>query len=158
MQEAHIDHSELDRLTEKMAQAPEVLARAKRQAFEASATKMKATVDREIGGSGRVQSWQEKCVGSGGGYAAVRAKKKTYVETKGRQKGFRSGPKKYAVGYITNAVNSGHRAPRNKYGDRPSGRTVAGRHFYELAATETGAIAREAAEQIVEALAAHWEG
>lgn len=158
MQEAHIDLSELDRLTEKMAQAPEVLARAKRQAFEASATKMKAVVDREIGGSGRVQSWQEKCVGSGGGYAAVRPKKETWTE-KTKKKGHQ-----YAVGYVTNAINSGHRFPT------PSGRkyykpkirsgamTVKGRKFYQQAQAQTGQIAQETAEQIVQTVMDHLEG
>ena len=153
-----LDASDLDGLIRQLEQCPQVLAEAKRRAFEDAASKMKAVVDREVGGAGRGRSWQEKCVGSYGGYAAVRPQKKTYIETKGKQLGFRTGPKRYAVGYVTNAINSGHRAPRDKFGERHSSRTVAGKHFYELASTETARIGREAAEQIVQALADHLEG
>lgn len=93
MQEAHLDHSELDKLVEKLAKSPQIIKEAKRQAFEAAAPKLKALVQREIGGSGKVRGWQEAYVGSKGGYAAVRPMADTYVETKGKQQGFRAGPK-----------------------------------------------------------------
>ena len=158
MQEAHIDHSELDRLVEKLAQAPQVLKEAKRQAFETAAPKLKATVDSEIGGSGKVQDWQGAYVGSKGGYAAVRPKEKTYIETRGRQKHFRAGPKKYAVGYVTNAINNGHRSPRNTWGYRTNAKVVAGKQFYQRAQDKAGTIARETAEQIVQTVVEHLEG
>ena len=158
MQEAHIDHSDLARLVEKLAQSPQVLKEAKRQAFESAAPKLRAAVQEEIGGSGKVRSWQEAYVGSKGGYAAVRPKAETYVEIKGRQKGFRAPPKKYAVGYITNAINSGHRSPRNSAGFRTSGKVVSGKQFYQRAQARAEMVAQEAAGQIVQALTDHLGG
>ena len=49
-------------------------------------------------------------MGSGGGYVAVRPKAETYQTTK-------SG-KRYAVGYITNAIESGHRHGGPRGGER----------------------------------------
>ena len=70
VQEAHIDYSEVARLVEKLTKAPQVLKEAKRQAFEAAAPRLLSAVQFEIGGSGRVRSWQEKYVGSKGGVSA----------------------------------------------------------------------------------------
>lgn len=158
MQEVQIDHSELDRLVEKLAKSPQVLREAKRQAMEAAAPKLKQALDAQIGGSGKVRSWQETYVGPKGGYAAVRPKAKTYAEIKGKQTGFRAPPKKYAVGYITNAVNSGHRFPRDKLGYRGSVGTVPGREFYQQAQAQAGSVAQEAAAQIVQTLTEHLGG
>ena len=158
MREAHIDHSELTKLVKKLEETPQVLSSAKRQAFEAAAPKLKAAVDQEIGGTGKVRRWQEKYVGSKGGYAAVRPKAKTYIETKGKQKGFRAGSKRYAVGCITNAINNGHLSPRNTFGYRTSGRVTSGKQFYQRAQDRVPYIAQEAAEQIVQALTDHLGG
>ena len=59
---------------------------------------------------------------------------------------------------MTNAINSGHRSPRNSAGYRTSGRTVPGEGFYEAAQDEAEAVAQEAAEQIVQALTDHLGG
>lgn len=158
MQEARIDHSQLDRLAEKLAEAPEIITRAKREAIEAAAPKLKALVDEAIGGSGKVRSWQGTYVGSKGGYAAVRPRKETYLETKGRQRGARAGPKRYAVGYVTNAINQGHRPPRNTAGYYTSSRRVPGKQFYQRAQAEAEQVAQETGEQIVQALMDHLEG
>ena len=53
-------------------------------------------VRRRIGGQGYVANVQDQYVGSGGGYAAVRAKAKTYLHGD-------------AAGYITNALENGHK-------------------------------------------------
>lgn len=162
MQEAHIDHSELDRLVEKLARSPEVIAQAKRQAFEAAAPRLQKLVQNEIGGSGRVRNWQEAYVGSGGGYAAARPRAETYAESRGLQT--YTAPRKerprprYAVGYITNAITSGHGPPRNRAGYYSSAKRVAGKHFYQHAQDLAGAVAQETAEQIVQALIDHLEG
>lgn len=158
MQEVRVDHSELTRLVEKLEQSPQMIQEAKRRAFEAAAPKLKALVEREIGGSGKVRSWQEKYVGSKGGYAAVRPKADTYAETKGRQSGFRRGPKRYAVGYITNAVNSGHRTPRDKWGYRSSAGTIPGQRFYQRAQEQVEMVAQEAVNEIAQALTDYLEG
>lgn len=155
MIETGIDKSQLDKLVSKLDGSPEAISRAKRKAFEAAAPKLKRVVDAEIGGTGKVQSWQEARVGSMGGYAAVRPKTKRYTSQK----------KRYAVGYVTNAINSGHNFPR------PSGKNkryrarirsgqmkVPGKFFYQAAQDNVPQIAREAADEVVQALMNHMEG
>ena len=156
--EIRIDKSQLEELTKKLERSPEVIAQAKRKAFERAAPKLKQAVDAEIGGRGKVQSWQTVQVGSRGGYAAVRPKKKTWTEAT-KKKGNR-----YAVGYVTNAINNGHKFPR------PSGRKyyksrikinqmkVPGKHFYESAKEKLPQIAQETANEIAKALIDHMEG
>lgn len=72
---------------------------------------MEAAVRRTVGGSGKVASWQVGALGSYGGYAAVHPRPKSTYEG-------------YAVGYITNAVNSGHEKAGGKG-------WVPGKRFYE---------------------------
>lgn len=161
MQEAHIDKSELTRLIEKLEKSPQVLKETKRQAFETAASRLLSVVQHETGGTGRVRSWQEAYVGSGGGYAAVRPRAKTYAESRGKQtfaESRRLPRPTYAVGYITNAINNGHRTPRNKMGYYISGRTVAGKQFYQRAQARAEPIAQEVGKQIVQALIDHLEG
>lgn len=159
LQEVRLDKAELDRLAERLAQSPEIMREAKRQAFEAAAPKLLNLVQTQIGGTGRVQSWQEKFVGSKGGYAAVRPRARTWIET--RQ------AKRYAVGYITNAINSGHwKRGRGLYQDKrlrgyqtgSSTDRVEGKHFYENARELAEPVAQEAAEEIAAALMEHLEG
>lgn len=151
MIEVHVDPSEITRLVERLEQAPQVLAKAKRQAFTEAAPKLKAAVDAEIGGSGRVRSWQEKYVGSGGGYAAVRPRAKTFAEDRKGQ------PTKYAVGYVTRAINNGRLSRRDEFGFGHS-KAVGGKLFYQRAQEQAETVAQEAAGEIVQALAAHLEG
>ena len=96
-------------------------------------------------------------MGSKGGYAAVRPQKNTYIETKGKQKHFRAGPKKYAVGYATNAINNGHRSPRNTWGYRTNAKVVAGKQFYQRAQIQAERVVQETGQQIVDALVRHLE-
>lgn len=159
--EVSIDASEVTRLAELLEQAPQVLGKAKRQAIEAAAPKLKAVVRTEIGGSGRVRNWQESYVGSGGGYAAVRPRKKTYAESKGLQTWAEKSekkPKRYAVGYLTNAINNGHRAPRDKFGYRHRAGIVAtGKQYYQQAQAPAEQVGQETAEQIIQAVVDHLE-
>lgn len=156
--ETKLDASALKALTQRLEQAPRVLSEAKQQAFAAAAPKLKAEVDAQIGGSGKVRSWQGAYVGTKGGYAAVRPKRELYLETQGKQKGYRAGPKKYAVGYVTNAINRGHRAPRNTAGYYTSSKRVPGKQFYERAQVSAESVAQEAGEQIIQVLIDHLEG
>ena len=158
MQEVHIDSSEVARLAKLLEQSPAVIDAAKKEAIAAAAPKMKAIVDQEIGGSGKVRSWQGQYVGSMGLYAAVRPKAETYIETKGKQSGFRAGPKRYAVGYVTNAINNGHRTPRNKWGYRTSASTIPGKEFYQRAGNRLGQVAEAATESISRAIVSHLSG
>ena len=159
MQEAHIDHSQMERLVERLEQSPQVLKKAKRQAFEAAALKLQAAVQAEIGGSGKVRNWQGAYVGSKGGYAAARPKAETYTKPT-KKWGY-----KYAVGYVTNAINSGHSWPTPSSGSRLKGYRagsksgwVEGKGFYEAAQARAELVAQEVGEQIVQALIDHLEG
>lgn len=158
MIKATIDSSALNELLERIAKSPDVLKEAKRRAFETASLQMKQALNREIGGTGKVQSWQEAYVGSKGGYAAVRPRAKTYAEdSRGRKT-------KYPVGYVTNAINSGHRFPgqgvsgKRKKRQASTAGSVPGKRFYEAAQSDMGKIAQEAAGQIVDTLVKHLEG
>lgn len=99
----------------------------------------------DIMGGGKVASWQESHVGSGGGYAAVRPKAKTFH-------------KGYAVGYITNAIEHGHAIRRpSGYGKNYRARIkkgyVLGKGFYRMARTKAEQITIEAAQKLLDEIA-----
>ena len=145
----------LKELTEKLDSAPKAISEAKRQLFEDAAPLMKRAVDTAVGGVGKVQSWQQARVGSKGGYAAVSPKAKTFTEINGKGK-------RYAVGYVTNSIDSGHKfpPPSGKAGYRPRIRScrmrVEGRHFYRRARQELPQIAEQAAKRLTDALREHF--
>ncbi len=153
---------QIDRLAQKLAKSPEIMARAKREAFQAAATEAKRIVDYSIstaleGNVGKVQRWQASQVGSRGGYAAVRPKKDTWTEAT------KKAGNRYAVGAVTNAIVSGHRFPT------PSGRKyykerilipqqhVPGRPFYEDAKPLVQELAQRTARRVLEELLEHLE-
>lgn len=159
MVEMQLDASELDELVERLDKSPEVIREARRKAMEQAAPKLQQQVRTEIGGSGKVQRWQDSFVGSRGGYAAARPKAKTFAQDN------RGKVTRYQVGAVTNAINFGHRFPS------PSGRNrdyrprirsgqqrVPGRHFYEAAQAKVPQAAQEAAQQMADALISHLEG
>jgi len=163
--EAKLDAKELDQLLEKLEQAPEVFAQARREAFEVAAPELKRSLDAQIVSTtrdsrGKVRSWQGLYVGSRGGYAAVRPKVDAFAENARGQK------TKYTVGYVTNAINSGHRFPgqgvRGKgKGPGPGGLAtgrVAGRYFYDHAQKTVESIAQETVDQVIRSLIKHLEG
>lgn len=143
MQEAFVDKRALEALAKKLELAPEVLREQKRQAFELVSGELLTAVQTRIGGTGKVAGWQERFVGSKGGWAAVRPKADELTPP-----GKRSG-KQYPVGYVTNAVNSGHRTPR--------GGRVTGRWFYQKTQAQAEALARKTMERIVQGLVDHLE-
>ena len=157
--EATLDTRELEKLVQRLAQSPQILREARRKAFEDAAPKLKKEVTGQLGSSRKVYRWQEAYVGSKGGYAAVRPKARTYAEDdKGRKT-------RYQVGYVTRAINSGHRFPspsgRNKrYKPRikSASQQVPGKHFYQAAQANMPDIARDAAEQVVHTLMEHLQG
>ena len=154
--EVSIDARDLERLIKKLEAAPDILRDARRRAMEEATLKLKQEVDTAIGGEGKVQGWQEKYVGSKGGYAAVRPKAKTFTKVNGRGK-------KYAVGYVTNAIEHGHRFPsthgkQRRYNEIRNGQlNVPGRHFYQEVNKKIPEIAQEAAAQVEAELIAHLE-
>lgn len=149
---------QLDRLRKRLESSPEVFAEVRRACFEAAAREAEEIVDRQIGGSGKVQSWQERTVGSRGGYARVAPKKETWTERT------KKAGNRYAVGAVTNAIVSGHRFPS------PSGRKyykprirsgsmeVPGRPFYSQAEPQIRDLARRTAERVVEQYLKELEG
>ena len=117
----------------------------RRQIHEELAEAALKEVQAGIGGTGKVASWQESHVGSGGGYAAVRPKAKT-------------SHKGYAVGYITNAIEHGHaiRKPegiRKGYRARIKRSFVPGKGFYRLARIKAERITINAAEKLLDKIA-----
>ena len=105
---------------------------AKRQLLARLGPEMLARVRREIGGMGKVAGWQEIYRGSGGGYVAVRPKRDTWQTTK--------GGRRYAVGYVTNAIEGGHRVASHRgaggYRSRIHVAAVPGRWFYDAVRQE----------------------
>lgn len=175
-----IDRRDLERVIDTLDVAPKVIQEAKRAAFTASTPKLYEALlaafrdvglhdppidknGRQKGSKGKVLSWQEQYVGSGGGYAAVRPRAETFTATNGRGK-------QYAVGYVTNSINAGHRYPNATMSLLGAGKTryqvsrmakgmgVPPYTFYDMAQAKIPAIARETAEKVAQALISHLEG
>lgn len=121
-----VDTTGLDRLAESWDALVQRFPRQKRAALAALGTELLQQVRSEIGGTGKVAGWQAPHMGSGGGYVAVRAKADTYQTTK-------SG-KRYAVGYVTNAFEGGHKIRKPQggkgYRSRVNVAAVPGRWAY----------------------------
>ena len=126
--------------------------------LEQLAGKLLGDVQGAIGGSGQVRGWQDKHVGSGKGYVAVRPKANTYKTT--------PGGKQYAVGYVSNAIENGHRH-RKPSGVRKDGYyykprwkvpAVSGKHFYAGTRSRLQAEGAETVRQLATIVAARLEG
>ena len=133
MQELEAFSRDLEGLLPKLRQA-------RRAALEDAGDQMLAAVRSRIGGSGKVQRWQDLYMGSGGGYAAVRARAEVNDENG------------YAVGYVTNALESGHRQTPGRYvpalGRKLTRDRVPGKYMYARSAQVLDRIAQSAAERI----------
>ena len=120
MQTVELD--DLYRLADKFDRICRELPEKKRELHEKIAVELEAQVKANVGGTGKVASWQEKRVGSKGGYAAVSARAKAYQGN-------------YALGYITNAIENGHtvrkpKKPSKYYKSRVKYASVKGKQFY----------------------------
>lgn len=131
---------ELEAFAGKLDDLLPELRETRRAALETAGEQMLNAVRSRIGGSGRMQSWQEKYIGSGGGYAAVRALSGVYDENG------------YAVGYATNALESGHRQQPGRYipaiQRKLTRDLVPGRFMYARSAGDVDRAAQWAAEEI----------
>ncbi|EPR12496.1 hypothetical protein [Ruminiclostridium papyrosolvens] len=127
----------------------------RRDLHERIAKGTKEEVDKQINASGlkdssgKIKDWQESHVGSGGGYAAVRAEK---GETG-----------KNSPGAITNYLENGHRIREpggnsKTYRPRIKKPYVDGYHFYQSAQTSAEAKAIAEAEKFVEEFRQKLEG
>lgn len=147
-----VEISGLKEVQKKLDGFPEAMKQARGEFFEEAGQKMLSTVRRRIGGQGYVANVQEVYTGSGGGYAAVRAKAKT--ELRG-----------YAAGYITNALENGHavRKPsgsaKRERKNRETSDRVAGKYMYHM--TDADVVRRltaEGAKEIEKKAMAYLEG
>ena len=136
----------------KLDAAPEIIREARAEFFEEAGTSLLSDVRGRIGGTGKIAGVQEFYVGTGKGYAAVRAKAKTDIG-------------KYAAGYITNALENGHaireatgKAKRERR-SRAKVSRVPGKYMYRnTAAQELDQLAETGARRIEELVAKKLEG
>ena len=127
----------------------------RRELHEEIADVLKETLDANIDaglndGNGHVKAMQEKHVGSGGGYAAVRPKKG-------------KNDKGLAYGTLTNYLEIGHRirppsGTYKRYRPRIKVAYVNGRHFYQTTRGEIEAKVIGLVEQFADRIAEKLEG
>ncbi|HOR12288.1 MAG TPA: hypothetical protein PKX46_00070 [Clostridia bacterium] len=150
-----VDTRALDALSRDIDKLLREAPRMRRELHEELAEVMKRTVDTSIAGAlndshGKIQSWQERYVGTGGGYAVVRPLK---GET---------GPN--SPGAITNYLESGHKirsattSAKRRRRSRARMAYVDGRHFYSQSAKDVEAPAIAAAQKLVDRMAKILEG
>ena len=135
---------ELAAFAQKLDNVLPQLRTARHAALEEAGEQMLSAVRQRIGGGGKVQRWQEKYMGSGGGYVAVRARAGVRDENG------------YAVGYATNALEGGHQQEPGRYvpaiGRKLTQDRVPGKNMYSQSARELDRIVRSATEQIENAM------
>lgn len=131
----------------------------KEKALERMGKQALQDVKQNIGGSGKVAGWQEPHMGSGGGYVAVRAKAKTYQTTK--------NGKRYAVGYVTNSVEGGHRTGGQRPGPKADGyryrprykkAAVPGRWFYDIVRRQMDGMSQDEMDELMKIIVDGLEG
>lgn len=147
-----VEISGLTEIQKKLDGYPEVMKKARSEFFEEAGREMLSTVRRRIGGQGYVANVQDQYVGSGGGYAAVRAKAKTTLRG-------------YAAGYITNALENGHvvrkssGAAKRKRKSRKNTDRVAGKYMYRMTEADVARrLTAEGAREIEKKAMAYLEG
>ena len=152
MQEAST--RDLDRLMEGWDELVRRFPGEKRALLERLGPKMLQAVRQQIGGSGKVAGWQAPYMGSGGGYTGVRARADTYQTTK--------GGKRYAVGYITNRIEGGHRISKPRGGKNYTSRVqvaaVPGLWFYDAVRQGLPSMAQGEISDLLEIITAGLEG
>ena len=154
-----VDTRDIDHLIDSWNALLKRFPDGKQKALESIGRDLLLNVRDEIGGSGKVAGWQEPHMGSGGGYVAVRAKAKTYQTTKNGNR--------YAVGYITNAIEGGHRTGGQRPGPKADGyqyrprykkAAVPGRWFYEQARQDAERILQGEEEKLEKTIVDGLEG
>ena len=136
---AEVNTAGLDRLLASWDRLLREFPQMKQATLEKMGSELLRRVRSQIGGTGKVAGWQEVHMGSGGGYVAVRAKAKTFQSTK-------SG-KRYAVGYITNAFEGGHKIRRPQggkgYRSRVNVAAVPGQWVYDAVRRQMAGMSQE---------------
>lgn len=154
-----VDTRDIDHLIDSWNALLKRFPDGKQKALESIGRDLLLNVRDEIGGSGKVAGWQEPHMGSGGGYVAVRAKARTYQTTK--------NGKRYAVGYVTNSIEGGHRTGGQRPGPKADGyryrprykkAAVPGRWFYEQARQDAERILQGEEEKLEKTIVDGLEG
>ena len=149
----------LDKLEKSWGDLLKRFPEEKRRVLEEIGTELLSRVRREIGGEGKVSGWQEAHMGSGGGYVAIRPRANTYQTT---QNGNR-----YAVGYVTNSIEGGHRTggqrpgPKaNGYRYRPRYKKAAtpGKWFYEAVRRQLDGLTQQELDELTRLIVVGLEG
>ncbi|WP_029502496.1 hypothetical protein [Lachnoclostridium phytofermentans] len=150
-----VDLSGLKQLDDDLEAIFNELPRKRRELHEKIADVIKSEVDIQItnsglnDSSGKVKGWQDSYVGSGGGYAAIRATDKSTGAN--------------SPGAITNYLENGHKIRQpsgnyRKYRPRIKKAYVDGYHFYKTARGNVESKAIEAAEEFVQEITEKMEG
>jgi hypothetical protein len=150
-----VDLKALDQLDKDLQGILDELPERRRELHERIAKVIKNEVDVQISrsglndGSGRIRNWQEQHVGSGGGYAAVRAADSSTGDN--------------SPGAITNYLENGHkiREPSGidkNYRPRIKKAYVDGYHFYASARSGVESKAITEAEDYVKEISEKLEG
>lgn len=143
-----VEYDGLTKLVQAWNASIGTLSYSRKAIHEGLATQLLSQVRQNIGGTGKVQSWQDAYSGSLGGYAAVRAKAKTSYNG-------------YAVGAVTNAIENGHKQAQGMYvhalGKRLTASNVEGKHFYADAKTQAQSIGQTYAQKLAAQVAAELE-
>lgn len=148
--EVGIDSGELEKLVSKLDTLEKDFPARRRDFVESVGRKLYQALRSRMGG-GKVAGWQGVFYGSKGGWAAIRPHAKVYQETK-------TG-KRYAVGYITGAIEGGHKV-RDPSGTakryRPAirvGRNVPGKYYYRDTRAGMEQMVLQEAQALVEQMA-----
>ena len=151
---AEVNTAGLDRLLESLDKLLREFPQMKKATLEKMGSELLRRVRGEIGGTGKVAGWQVPHMGSGGGYVAVRAKENTYQVTK-------SG-KRYAVGYITNAFEGGHKIRKHQggkgYRSRVNVAAVPGRWAYDAVRRQLAGMSQEDVDALMTLITDGLEG
>lgn len=150
-----VDTSSLDKIDKALSDALKKAPEMRRKLHEELARNMHNAVVGNIGmtterHTGDLQRWQKAYVGSGGGYAAVRAEDTSTGAN--------------SPGAVTNYVNSGHKIRRAANGMRGRRKRrirvayVDGRYFYQSAARDMESALAPLAEKFVRDIASIIEG
>lgn len=145
-----LDYSALKERMEKIAAVKPRIPGMKQAILDELGPRMLSEVRSHTDSSGKVASWQNNYQGSRHGYSAVRAAVANTWSPKG---------KSYAVGYVTNAIENGHRVrgpsgqdKRYRYRGRGLSR-VPGKGFYKASRAAVDAMQSAAVAQLAEELA-----
>lgn len=150
-----IDLSGLEEFSKELNDLLDEIPEARRKLHEELAVMAKQEVDVQIVASGvydsrgRIRKWQQEYVGSGGGYAAVRANDEDTGDN--------------SPGAITNYLESGHRirppsGNAKRYTPQIKVPYVEGYHFYDNARMNAEVKAIKIAERFADELAKKIEG